>query len=1824
VNQPLFFFLFFFSIFSLCASQEYPEPREVATTEGLPCSLVNQSVCVISGEYTDSALDLVIPGPEPFTVSRVYTSFSSGKPWSFNHYDNLILGTVVYEGTPSYIIAFRQPSSAELDYIFEKKEGYQKLKKLPFKLVVPKGLTNGASVLSGKTNVKNQTLDFYPEEELVVAQSGSGSRKTFKKIGRTEEGWPVCGQVSEEKPNGSRFRYEGKGKGISGAEEIICENKESKKIYSSIKFSEKPIGHEMRLQTLTTSDGRKLSYFFKHHHYRVKEKTKTSEVTTPVDRFYLCKVDHPYAPTEKYIYGEKALSQDLQITAKLRDEGRRFLHIEYYHKGVNHVGGEVGTIDIKEKDDFRLDRVKKLKAPVGTDQTPITTYRFDYHASLKKHKKVGHGYTDVYDAEGHKTRYKYDEEHRLISIIRYSGTDSSTYSPYTKESFIWDDEGCLIAKIFEDGQGNIHHARTFTYDSCGNVLTSTLCGKLTGKPSPPLLLDSEGKLMENGYERETKHYTYSQDGWNLLLSETDSSGKTIRYAYHKKTDLLKAKYLSYDGKIRIREFYFYDGNHALEKKVRDDGCQESYSDLSSVTERHYTLTTPRTEAPVGLPESLEEWVSDFQAQSKIRLKRSSYVYSPQGKLLEEQVFDANGSPVYLLKWEWDLHGNLISETDALGVTVTKRYDPATDNLIEQNQPGVAILNTYDFANRLIEQKEMHADQEFVTSYQYDYLGHCRSVMNPYGHPTHQIFDDFGRVIEIHYPEVPQDGSLVTPIVKTAYDISGFPILQIDANGGTTQFEVNIRGQPTKIIYPDGTKEEMIYSLEGWLVQKIAKNGTCTEYRRDPLGRVTQEIVYGGDAVKQTMNRYNAFHLVESIDPEGNRTTFSYDPAGRLKEILKNDQRIEHFYDSLGRLSEIREYHGSGPHDYRATMRKYDNQGRIIEERLQTAAGETLHFSCYAYDMRGNQTLAQTGDQKTMTEYNTRNQPIKIIDGLGHETHIDYNPHFINSYGQRVLQKTTTDPLGYRTIETYDTAGRVAETIRLNPIGEKVARQSFSYDLLGNQTQMAEEAIENGKVKRVVFTLFAYNPASQIIQITEAAGTPEQKVTRMCYNAYGQKEALIKPDGTYIHYTYDAFERLKTVTSSDQSISYLYEYNLLDQAIRITDQKRGQATEREYFQGEMRKETLANGLTLHYTYDRTGRARTITFPDQTGIEYVYNAVDLKEIYRLMNGQRTYVHKDLEHSLSGQVTKAKLPGKSGVIAYHFDPMGRCQSITSQGFNQSVPPGGFDPAGNLLAFEIQHIPYTFSYDDHYQIASEKGHCSHTYTFDSLKNRTSKDGEKSQHNTLNQLVKKGKQKLVYDPNGNLIRKGSYQYAYDALNRLVKVSDNDMWITYSYDAFDRRIAKTLNGEEELFLYQGQEEIGRWKNGICQEIRLIGKNKQSRTAALEIQGVPYVPIHDMSGNISMLLNLQGKVMEQYRYTVYGEREILGPSGEKRLCSAIGNPWQYAGKRMDEESGLIAFGMRDYDPQLGRWISPDPAGFVDGLNLYAYVHNNPLRYSDSFGLFADALSPLMNGWFPFLEDNFQHFCTSLGPGQINDLQFGNVWHFNIEDKLEAEHNFHQGPFYRTQHYHINDLKDSAGKHYNFKEMPAGKKIVFMCGIGNTYQDFKESLYHIAELSGGYNVEGIFCPTFGLPLDYKCYEYALRNQACFEGSRIFQNIVQEFHANQPPEDSLLAIFHSRGCVYGRNGLIDSPQEARNRVEVAAVAPGGYISRSLCKDVRHFVSTHDSVPRLDKTGRERCQDTIILLQPHPKAHWHDHNFTSPTYAPEIKGITQDYMTR
>jgi RHS repeat-associated protein len=68
-------------------------------------------------------------------------------------------------------------------------------------------------------------------------------------------------------------------------------------------------------------------------------------------------------------------------------------------------------------------------------------------------------------------------------------------------------------------------------------------------------------------------------------------------------------------------------------------------------------------------------------------------------------------------------------------------------------------------------------------------------------------------------------------------------------------------------------------------------------------------------------------------------------------------------------------------------------------------------------------------------------------------------------------------------------------------------------------------------------------------------------------------------------------------------------------------------------------------------------------------------------------------------------------------------------------------------------------------------------------------------------------------------------------------------------------------------------------------------------------------------------------------------------------SAIGNPYMFTGRQLDEEAGAYFYRARTYDAIKGRFLQRDPAGYVDGLNLYEYVNSNPINRADPMGLQA---------------------------------------------------------------------------------------------------------------------------------------------------------------------------------------------------------------------------------------------------------------------------------
>jgi RHS repeat-associated protein len=118
----------------------------------------------------------------------------------------------------------------------------------------------------------------------------------------------------------------------------------------------------------------------------------------------------------------------------------------------------------------------------------------------------------------------------------------------------------------------------------------------------------------------------------------------------------------------------------------------------------------------------------------------------------------------------------------------------------------------------------------------------------------------------------------------------------------------------------------------------------------------------------------------------------------------------------------------------------------------------------------------------------------------------------------------------------------------------------------------------------------------------------------------------------------------------------------------------------------------------------------------------------------------------------------------------------------------------------------------------------------------------------------------------------------------------------------------------------------------------------------------------------------GNIIERYSYDIYGMPIIKNANGDVISQSAIGNEYMFHGRRYDKETNLYYFRARYYDPIMGRFLSVDPMGYKDSMNLYQAFNMNPINFIDPWGL---AIINLFIG-FEMNKANAYKVGTSHGP------------------------------------------------------------------------------------------------------------------------------------------------------------------------------------------------------------------------------------------------------
>jgi RHS repeat-associated protein len=256
---------------------------------------------------------------------------------------------------------------------------------------------------------------------------------------------------------------------------------------------------------------------------------------------------------------------------------------------------------------------------------------------------------------------------------------------------------------------------------------------------------------------------------------------------------------------------------------------------------------------------------------------------------------------------------------------------------------------------------------------------------------------------------------------------------------------------------------------------------------------------------------------------------------------------------------------------------------------------------------------------------------------------------------------------------------------------------------------------------------------------------------------------------------------------------------------------------------------------------------------------------------------------------------------------------------------------------------------------------------------------------NGLNQYVSWSPSTIYYDDNypgygfpgnGNLMAEGWITASYNALNQPVAIWSPNMpsgaFTWFGYDPLGRCVKRWVGpsgGETSnpaTYMYYDGWNLIQEGNSASAVTRLYvhGNRIDEIPVTFNVSTSEYGFHHyDARGDCALLTDIGGNIREQYYYDAFGKPYIYNASGGTYYgdVSPFGNRFLFTGREWLQDLKLYDYRHRLYQPELGRFLQPDPKHFEAGdYNLYRYCHNDPINKSDPTGLYVSGLTSFGGG------------------------------------------------------------------------------------------------------------------------------------------------------------------------------------------------------------------------------------------------------------------------
>jgi len=326
---------------------------------------------------------------------------------------------------------------------------------------------------------------------------------------------------------------------------------------------------------------------------------------------------------------------------------------------------------------------------------------------------------------------------------------------------------------------------------------------------------------------------------------------------------------------------------------------------------------------------------------------------------------------------------------------------------------------------------------------------------------------------------------------------------------------------------------------------------------------------------------------------------------------------------------------------------------------------------------------------------------------------------------------------------------------------------------------------------------------------------------------------------------------------------------------------------------MTREVTPQGQ-IDYAYYANGLRKSMTVAGQTAESYTWDAAN--RLTQIAQGATTV---GLTYDESNRRQTLTLP--SGIIiSYGFDDAGQLTSL--------VYKKGTATLGDL----------SYAYD----ILGRRTNIGGSFARMNLPGAVSG----ASYDAINRMTAWNGATLSSDANGNMQGDGTLSYVWDERDRLTRIQNGSTVVaSFTYDAFNRRIGKTVSGTSASFLHDGWQ-IVQELNGATPSANLLTGMGLDEVFRRTQGSMANDYLADALGSTLVLTDSTGTVQTSYTYEPYGNTSASG--------TGTSNAFQYTG-REDDGTGLYYYRNRYYNPSLHRFVSEDPMGLAAGQNLWLY-------------------------------------------------------------------------------------------------------------------------------------------------------------------------------------------------------------------------------------------------------------------------------------------------